>query len=108
MLNCHCDRCRRTSGHFVAATACPRVELVFETDEGLRWYEPAAGVFYGFCGLCGSSLFFRTADSDGISIMAGTLDQPTGLTTAQAWFVAEAGDYHRLDEQLEQFETEPG
>jgi hypothetical protein len=60
----------------------------------LRWYE-AAGAAYGFCGRCGSSLFWRgAATPDRISISAGTLDPPTGLRTVEAWWASEASDYH--------------
>ena len=64
----------------------------------LAWYEPADGVFYGFCSRCGSSLFFKT-DAEGptnISIMAGTLTQPTGLVTSADWWASQAADYHQL------------
>jgi hypothetical protein len=95
VFNCHCDRCRRFSGHHVAATAVAPDGLVFATDETLGWHEPAIGVFYGFCRRCGSSLFFRTDRTpERISVMAGALDQPTGLTTTEAWWVDGAGDYH--------------
>lgn len=95
VFNCHCERCRRITGHFMAATATDPANLTFESDATLRWYEPASGVGYGFCGSCGATLFWR-ADGvpDHIAIAAGTLDQPTGLRTTTAWWVAEAGDYH--------------
>lgn len=95
VFNCHCHRCRRFSGHHVAATAVAPSRLCFQADQSLSWYEAAPGVTYGFCRRCGSSLFFRTdVTGDRISVMAGTLDQPTGLTTTEAWWVTEAADYH--------------
>lgn len=95
VFNCHCHRCRRFSGHHVAATAVATHGLAVDTDETLAWYEPAPGVFYGFCRQCGSSLFFRTNKTrERISVMAGTLDQPTGLTTTESWWVDQAADYH--------------
>lgn len=98
VLNCHCHRCRRSTGHFLAATGCPRSTLEIDDPDAVRWYEAATGVFYGFCPVCGSTLFWRTdADDDWIAIAAGTLDQPTGLTTVGAWWTAEAADYHQLD-----------
>jgi hypothetical protein len=97
VYNCHCERCRRITGHHMAATAAPPERVSFVADQTLQWYEPAVGVQYGFCGTCGSTLFWRTAgDRSKLCIAAGTLDQPTGLTTTTAWWVAEAGDYHHL------------
>ena len=95
VLNCHCHRCRRFTGHHMAATN-GRVDDVEIADPEalLRWYE-AAGAAYGFCGRCGSSLFWRgAATPDRISISAGTLDPPTGLQTVEAWWTSEASDYH--------------
>ena len=44
-------------------------------------------------------MFWRAMDQvDHLSICAGVLDQPTGLTTTTAWWVAEMADYHtRVD-----------
>jgi hypothetical protein len=87
----------------MAATAVRPEALSFDAVDTLRWYEPTSGVEYGFCQTCGSSLFWRAAaHPEKIAITAGTLDQPTGLSTTQAWWVAEAGDYHvRPGELLE-------
>ncbi len=104
VVNCHCVRCRRHTGHFMAATATGAAEVAI-TGEVLRWFDATEEVQYGFCGICGSTLFWRSADRpDMLYIAAGTLDPPTGLTTTTALFTADAGDYHRLDDTLQQFE----
>ncbi len=109
VANCHCERCRRITGHFMAATGCEEAELDVTDDGALRWYEPSPGVFYGFCSTCGSTLFWKTDDGDGwISITAGTVDQPSGLTTSAAWWTAEAADYHSLDRSILNHEYESG
>lgn len=95
VFNCHCSRCRRFTGHHMAATAVAADRLRLLASEPLRWYQPVEGVHYGFCARCGSSLFWKTdAGRSMISIAAGTLDQPTGLRTTTAWWVTEAADYH--------------
>lgn len=107
VINCHCERCRRITGHFMAATATTVHGLDLVESATLRWYEPSGGVFYGFCSSCGSTLFWRTdTEPDHVSIAAGTLDQPSGLRTTSAWWTAEAADYHDLDERIEQHEHE--
>ncbi len=93
----------------MAASGCPGNALRFDSEETLRWYEAAPGVFYGSCSTCGSTLFWRAEDGDGwISIAAGTLDQPTGLRTESAWWTAEAADYHILDPSLDNHPYESG
>lgn len=95
VVNCHCHRCRRWTGHYWAATAARTDAMTFASDATLTWFTPAAGVEYGFCHGCGSSLFWRVDKRpDVVSISAGCLDQPSGLrTTTQIW-LAEHGDYH--------------
>ena len=67
----------------------------------LRWYDATETVQYGFCGVCGSTMFWRAADKpQTIAIAAGTLDPPTGLVTVAALFVDDASDYHELDPSL--------
>jgi len=56
----------------------------------------------GFCGVCGSSLFWKPASGGRVSIAAGTLDPPTGLATAAHVFVGDAGDYYEIGDGLPQ------
>ncbi len=101
VANCHCDPCRRITGHFMAATATATEALDIDDETSLQWYDRTETVAYGFCRICGSTLFWRDATNPGqISIAAGTLNTPTGLTTSMAIFVADASDYHRLDHQI--------
>jgi len=86
----------------MAATAAPATSVTFEAEETLRWYDSTPTVQYGFCSTCGATLFWRASDkSDHLSITAGSLDTPTGLTTNLALFGDEASDYHRLDDTIE-------
>lgn len=103
VFNCHCLRCRRFTGHHMAATAAKTADLTVE-DEGshLRWYGPAPEAQYGFCSRCGSSLFWRSPElPETVSICAGTLDAPTHLGTTQAWWIRDASDYHSRPDLLE-------
>ncbi|MFV2091563.1 MAG: GFA family protein, partial [Hyphomicrobiales bacterium] len=50
----------------------------------------------GFCGTCGSSLFWRFVDGPNISVMAGTLTPPTGLHVECHIFVDDLSDYCTL------------
>lgn len=96
--NCHCEPCRRITGHHMAATSVDSSAIDFEAKDSLQWWSRTPTVDYGFCNNCGSTLFWRAADKpDHLSIAAGTLNNPTGLRTYEALFVADAADYHELD-----------
>ena len=102
---CHCGQCRRTSGHFWAATNAPFDQLVFTADTGLKWYVSSNWAKRGFCGECGSSLFYRMNNEGGIGIAAGCLDTPTGLTTGRHIFCADKGDYYTIADDAPQLDT---
>ena len=102
VVYCHCNQCRRTSGHFVAATATLKENLALISDECLAWYQSSASARRGFCRRCGSSLFWSPASNSYISIMAGTLDQPTGIEAAEHIYVEFKADYYDLKDGLPQ------
>ncbi|MEM7219705.1 MAG: GFA family protein [Pseudomonadota bacterium] len=97
IIACHCAQCRRTSGHFVAATACRRQHLELVNDSTLKWFRAIPGYRRGFCQLCGSSLFFEADDEDRCSIAAGSLDDDSGLRIAAHIFCEEQGRYYDID-----------
>lgn len=96
IVACHCEQCRRTSGHFVAATACRKVNFTLINQASLRWFSCIAGFRRGFCCECGSSLFFEEEGGERMSIAAGSLDQAQGLKIAAHIYAAEAGAYYSL------------
>jgi len=96
VIACHCVQCRKSSGHFVAATACRRSSFRLLKEDTLRWYVAVPGYRRGFCGACGSSLFFEEDGSERVSIAAGTLDEPQGLSIVAHIFASEAGDYYDI------------
>ena len=70
----------------------------FRSDETLSWYQCGDGAEYGFCSRCGASVGWRHEGHPGrISLCAGLLDPPTGLTTSMTIYASTAGDYHQLD-----------
>jgi hypothetical protein len=96
VLVCHCVDCLRFHGGPGHYTALAKADLELVEQGGLRWREAPmsdAGAERGFCGECGSSLFWD-ARGETVSISAGTLDGPTGLRIAGHWYLAQAGDYY--------------
>jgi hypothetical protein len=99
LLICHCVECRRWHGHISVTTAANKQDLLLLEERGLRWIESPhsdAHARRGFCAECGSSLFWDPPGRETVSIAAGTLDGPTGLSAISHWYVSQAGDYYEL------------
>ncbi len=65
---CHCDYCRRWCGGPLMSVHCPG-DATFDDDASLRWYRSSDWAERGFCGTCGSSLFWRLADDPGAMLI---------------------------------------
>lgn len=109
VVGCHCSQCRRTSGNFVAATRALTADLTLTAAATLTWYRSSDDAERGFCGRCGSNLFWRRADGGRTytSIMAGTLDAPTGLKLQRHIFVADKSDFYDITDGLPQHAAWP-
>lgn len=103
---CHCSQCRRISGHLWAATHAPFDDLIFIKQDGLTWYKSSDWAKRGFCNTCGTSLFYRMNDEDGIGIAAGCLENADHLTIGKHIFVKDKGAYYTIpaeEPQIEKF-----
>jgi len=100
---CHCGQCRRWHGHLGASTSAARADVTLEDGGALRWYARSPRGRLGFCGVCGSSLFFEPAGEARLAIAAGSLDQPSGLKIMGHEYVADKADYVTIDDGLPAF-----
>lgn len=103
---CHCEQCRKTSGHYVSAIRVLVEDWTLESDDTLTWYQSSPTARRGFCTTCGSSLFWADDNTpERVSIMSGTIDGATGITTEKHIFVANKGDYYDIAGDAPQYET---
>lgn len=104
---CHCSKCRKWHGHAGAYCAVDRDGFKLTEAGSLRWFAASDTVRRGFCGECGSSLFFDETTDPKISLCPGTLDSPTGVREKAHIFVGSKGDYYEVDDELPKYETMP-
>jgi hypothetical protein len=105
---CHCDQCRKTSGHYAASIIVPTMQMEMLRFETLAWYDSMDGVSKGFCTDCGSSLFWNLKGRDGWSVSAGAFDGPTNSKINYHCFTSEKGDYYDISDgrpQAPQFDV---
>jgi hypothetical protein len=100
VIACHCSQCRRTSGHHSAMTSAPNERLTLICAATLVWYRSSPQAERGFCGTCGSNLFWRPRAERRTSIAAGTLDAPTGIALERHIFAAHKSDYYEIADTL--------
>ena len=101
---CHCSQCRKQTGLYVAATAVPQTHFVLLTSASLRWYAASAHAQRGFCSTCGALLFWKPDHGDYISILAGSLDDPTVLTAGFHICTAGRAGFYAITDGLPQYD----
>jgi len=84
---CHCGMCRRWCGGPFEAAHCASAPA-FANDDGLVWYRSSDWGERGFCGRCGTSLFWRLADKpDVAAVSVEALDEASDLTLSRHIYI---------------------
>ena len=99
---CHCTQCRKQTGHYFASSDVPHAAL--RVTGKVSWYASSEKVQRGFCGRCGSTLFWDPIRQDRIAIALGAFDTPTQTRLKMHIFVASKGDYYDIGDGLPQNE----
>ncbi len=105
-LACHCETCRRQSGHFIVATAVEPGKLDVTEAGELAWYQATPEARRGFCRKCGSLLFWEPKERTHTAIMLGSVDDPGDISLIGHIFVREKGAYYEIADGLPQRDTE--
>jgi hypothetical protein len=70
---CHCGMCRRWGGGPLMAVSCG-TDVVFEGEENITIYNSSDWAERGFCGKCGSHLFYRLKEINEHQMPVGLFD----------------------------------
>ncbi|KAA9133585.1 GFA family protein [Marinihelvus fidelis] len=101
--HCHCESCRRYhgAGYVTWAGFDVRGFRVTRGEDALRWYESSRDAERGFCGLCGSSMLFRSERSPGeMHIALGSLDGAIDRAPQAHVFFDTHVDWVAIDREL--------
>ncbi|GHA95676.1 aldehyde-activating protein [Algimonas arctica] len=90
---CHCATCRHLNGGPYMGVGFHNGITLTQSD-ALKWYESSAWARRGFCGECGTSLFYNLKGSAFTSVSSGCLDMPRGLTLSREYFIDEKPDFY--------------
>jgi hypothetical protein len=95
---CNCGQCRKSSGNYGASAEFAADGVIFGADATLHWYRSSPIARRGFCGRCGSRLFWQEDGNPHLWIALGALDPPTGLRIERHIFVADKPDWYKIDD----------
>lgn len=104
VTECHCSQCRKQSGHRYAVVDAKPGDLEIEGADPITWFPASPVAKRGFCSVCGSHLFWWSLEEDDVGILAGSVDEPTGLELVGHIFVRDKGDYYEIADGLPQVE----
>jgi hypothetical protein len=96
VIACHCTQCRKQTGSFMHATSAKDSDLRLTSDRGLKWHRSSPAARRGFCGECGSVLFWKEDGSATTSLTAGSIDGATGRSIEGHIFCDDAGDEYEI------------
>ena len=90
---CHCTMCRRWSGLAFLGVQCG-TDVEFEGEEHVVRYRSSDWAERGFCGRCGSSLFYRYLPSGNYGLLAGLFPDYAFLPLNEEIFIDEKPAYY--------------
>ncbi|MBS0258700.1 MAG: GFA family protein [Proteobacteria bacterium] len=73
---CHCRMCQKASGNYFMPLAASTLTQFEMTRGEAAWFQSSDHVRRGFCGRCGTPLFYDMPGADFINITLGSLDEP--------------------------------
>jgi hypothetical protein len=98
--SCHCSMCRNWSGGPLLAASVGAV--TFKGEDEIRRYPSSDWAERGFCGRCGSNLFYRLKEPDHYVLCMGAFDDESVFELAGEIYIDEkppgysfAGDHPR-------------
>lgn len=89
----------------MAAAGVVREHL--EIDGEVSWTRVSENAEHGFCATCHSPLFWAHSERTTVSVVAGNLNDASGLAARGHVFVVEKGTYYEITDGLPQFDRYP-
>ena len=98
---CHCKTCRQWgSGPFLEVNCGANIS--FEGKEHIKCYSSSDWAERGFCGTCGTSLFYRVKETGLTLVAAGLVDDLEGFVMQLQVFTDERPPYYSFAEKTEE------
>ncbi len=96
---CHCGMCRRWGGPLMAVDCGTDVGIAGEDQ--LRTYDSSPWAERGFCGRCGSHIFYRLKQSGQYMLSAGLFGAGEGFELDHQVFIDEKPPWYGFENETE-------
>ncbi len=105
-VNCHCSRCRRTTGAAckpLAGIESGKLRITRGEDRTMRYGDTTAHDLH--CATCGSLLYSLVRDGRYVHVSMGTLHDAPSIRPTAHIFVGSKAPWHEITDNLPQKET---
>ena len=92
---CHCRMCRRWGGGPFMEIPCG-TNVSIDGQEHLRVFDSSEWGERGFCGRCGTHLFYRIKETGQHMVPVGLFEQDAGLVFSNQVFIEEKPAYYEF------------
>lgn len=90
---CHCSMCRQWAGSAFMGIDCSD-QVTIKNSEHLRVYASSDWAERGFCGQCGTHLFYRFKENNQYHLPAGLFPSDSDFTFNEEIFIDEKPDFY--------------
>jgi hypothetical protein len=97
---CHCGMCRKWTGGPMMAVECG-TDVEFENLESITTFSSSAWGERGFCGKCGSSLFYRIKETGEYFLPAGIFEDQGDFCLNQQIFIDKKPGFYEFANDTE-------
>lgn len=107
---CHCRQCQKSSGYYWAAgTIFAKDMQIRDPKKYLKWFQSSHFAKRGFCGHCGSFLFWADLVGEIIDISLGALDSyPPDMKIQYHIWLESKPNYYEINDDLPKYpQNEP-
>ena len=101
---CHCQSCRTWGGAPFFAVQCG-TEVTFEGEDNVKMYQSSAWASRGFCGECGTHLFYKLKESGEYNMPVGLFPKLEGLKMVMQYFSDARPDYYCFSNETQEMTT---
>lgn len=98
---CHCGMCRRWGGGPLLAVDCGQAVRI-EGEAQVQTWQSSAWAERGFCGRCGTHLFYRLLTSGALIVPAGLLGEAGELALTEELFIDHKPSWYGFANRTEQ------